>query len=32
MSEEEHAQAKAIDGIVCIIIVGIYYTYQFIGL
>ena len=32
MSEEEHAHAKAIDGIVCMIIAGIYMVYQFIGL
>jgi hypothetical protein len=32
MSEEEHAQAKAIDGVVCMILMGIYIVYQFIGL
>jgi hypothetical protein len=32
MSEEEHAQAKAIDGIVYMIMVGIYMVYHFIGL
>jgi len=31
MSEEEHAQAKAIDGIVCMIMIGIYIVYRSIG-
>jgi len=31
MSEEEHAQAKAIDGMVCIIMAGIYIVYRVIG-
>jgi hypothetical protein len=32
MSEEEHAHAKAIDGIVCMILMGIYIVYRVIGL
>jgi len=32
MSEEEHAQAKAIDGIVYIIVVGAFFIYHYIGL
>jgi hypothetical protein len=32
MSEEEHAHAKAIDGIVYIIIVSAFFIYHYIGL